>query len=536
MNKRSLPSALPNDMLGDSAEKLFDWLCSRAGLVCNKSDRDRAGWDFIIDFPFQPAPGVPLDKRQKIRCNVQLKATIKASDRTVSLKLSAADQIAKEPQPAFVIVFRMRSDGEPLKGYLIHLLNAPLARVLRRLRDAEARGLKTHKLQISFDYRKLGTPFDLTPEGLQQAIEQACGADPSAYVREKLHQLESLGYENGQVAGTAFFQVDGDTQLTRVLLGLEPMRPTRLEAFDVRFGIPIPLDSAFSQAITEITLEPPVAGRCTIAISGQPLTPPAVFEADLVVLPSANGAFHMVARHPDFTITFRETAAAIEADFVFADRPRPLDDLIMVLRALLYLSSGQGSVSLSLGRGRPGVMHQELSMPLKGPYLEDLPTLARLATDWKELLALAGVCAMASLRIDDLWEGSGVALAADLMLRSTQTAHFAFDADQLPDAEGAIKAIYFDSCGLGGDSISYAVQVTLGRSPTRAGVYQSTGFRPLDVRARVPDLNDYMDDLHERFGNPVMIHPDNISRVEPADLEGPVQRGSALPNGPARKA
>ena len=37
---------LPNDELGAAAEGLFAYLCPRALLVCNKSDRDRSGWDF----------------------------------------------------------------------------------------------------------------------------------------------------------------------------------------------------------------------------------------------------------------------------------------------------------------------------------------------------------------------------------------------------------------------------------------------------------------------------------------------------------
>jgi len=30
-----------------------------------------------------------------------------------------------------------------------------------------------------------------------------------------------------------------------------------------------------------------------------------------------------------------------------------------------------------------------------------------------------------------------------------------------------------------------------------------------------------MDELVERFGHPIMIHPDNVRRVDPASLEEP---------------
>lgn len=212
---------LPPDELGEAAEALFKNLCARTRLTCNKSDRDRSGWDFVVDFPMAADSGATLlDQRQKQRCNVQLKATAAVGSGTVSLKLSAAELLAKEPQPAFIIVFRMRRDGEAVKGYLIHLLAAPLAKILRRLREAEARGRRdTHNLKISFDYRRLGRPFALTPEGLRAALEEGCGGDPAAYVREKLHQLEILGYEQGHLAGNAWFQVESDDQLSRILLG-----------------------------------------------------------------------------------------------------------------------------------------------------------------------------------------------------------------------------------------------------------------------------------------------------------------------------
>ncbi len=521
---------LPDD-LGEAAESLFKYLCARAGLICAKSDRDRAGWDFAIDFQLAPAgDGVSLDQRQKTRCNVQLKSTASVGNGTVSLKLSAADLLAKDAHPAFIIMFRLRSDGEPIKGYLIHLLGDPLAKILRRLRQAEAaKRYDTHNLKITFSYRRYGRPFDLTPSGLKAALEEACGPDPAAYAREKLHQLEVLGYEDGHIVGNALFRVESDDHLSRILLGVDPLRPVHFEAFDARFGIPIPCDDALFAELEEIVLQPPSAGGCTIAITGPPLAPAATFQAELRVAPPFDGGWRMLIHHPDLSFTFRETAVAFEADGVFADRARSLEETVMLLRSLAYLASGDGVVSVTGAGGSFGPLRLPLTSPLKGPYLEQLPTLARLASDWQTMLQVAGIRSTAKLTMDDFWNAHRASLAADLLLHPAPVAWFAFDAAELPGASDSVKATYFDSCEIGGEGITYSVEITLTPNPARPREYQSTAFRPIEVKAQVADLDEYMDELAERFDRPVMIHPDNVRRIDPAERG---ERSATASNGP----
>src|SRR3546814_15590540 len=78
-----------------------------------------------------------LDQRSKTTCHVQLKATKSVGTGNVQLRLSAADLLAKSPLPAVIIVFRMRPDGTPIRGYVVHLLGAPLEKLLRRLRHEQ---------------------------------------------------------------------------------------------------------------------------------------------------------------------------------------------------------------------------------------------------------------------------------------------------------------------------------------------------------------------------------------------------------------
>lgn len=132
---------LSSDELGVVGEDLFRALASSSRLIVNSSERDKKGWDFFV----QEAGGTsdtgrPLDQRTEWSCYVQLKSTAEKKGRTVKAKLSTFDPFSKLPAPSLLVVFRLYTDGEPKRGYVIPILGEQLARVLRRLRQAEAKG------------------------------------------------------------------------------------------------------------------------------------------------------------------------------------------------------------------------------------------------------------------------------------------------------------------------------------------------------------------------------------------------------------
>lgn len=176
---RSLTSAELRE-IGESNFKLF---CDRAGLVCNKSSRDVTGWDFLVEFPLSASgDGVLLDQRSKTTCHVQLKTTFGGGESRISVRLSAAELLAKNIAPAMIVVFLLRPSGDGITGYLIHLLDEELAQILKLLRSAQAnQKLAINRASITFDYRSRGTQFEFTPEGLRGALVAACGVDPAQY-------------------------------------------------------------------------------------------------------------------------------------------------------------------------------------------------------------------------------------------------------------------------------------------------------------------------------------------------------------------
>ncbi|WP_426169712.1 hypothetical protein [Sandarakinorhabdus sp. DWP1-3-1] len=505
-------SELPNDEFGAAAEAFFTYLCPRALLVCNKSDRDRSGWDFVVDLP---VPKGILDQRQKTTCHVQLKATKTVGTGQVKLRLSAADLLAKSPLPAFIVVFRMKPDGTPIRGYLVHLLGAPLEKLLRRLRHEQYIGrLDINQQTISFDYRKVGQAFEVTPEGLREALATACGPDPAAYSAEKLAQLANLGYRDDRIVGDVVFRADTEDHLTRVVLGMDPLKPIAIRTFDNRFDMPVPYDGDMLNAIEEIMLSPPSGGACEVVVTGPPLTPPATFLAEIFFAPSFDARLRMLIRHSDFSFMFHEREADFETKAVFEQVGRTLDDLVMLLRALTNLASGQGAIVIKGDDGRFGPVKLSLPDRLTGPNVDGLPALYRIASDWRRLLELAGVRSNASLAINDMWDTRWIQLAADLLLRTKPEARFAFEVDEIRGDGGPVKAIYFNSAQLAGDGISYGVEIELKPTGRDRRVYSSASFKPIDVRPIVPDLDEYMEELASRYDQPIMIHPDNMREVD----------------------
>jgi len=505
---------LSPDDLGQTGEDLFRRLCSQAQLVCNKSERDRAGWDFVVDLPIPIDGAKTLDQRAAPACVLQLKSTTNSNP--ARMALSKIERIAKDPRPAFIVVFRLAPDGREIAGYLIHLIGPLLGRVLQRLREAEAAGKSNiHKAFISFKYAEVGTRFEPTPEGLRQAIVGACSPNQVDYVRDKQHQLERLGYEDGGgLQAEAILWVESPQALSRVLVGLEPMKPIKLRAFDVRFGVAVPYTGSLFDDAEELRIEPPTIGPCRVTIRGAPLEPAAVFAAEAFVGPPVEieGRVWVAVRHPEFIATISATGVEFQTEGNFARRARSLAAWTTITRALLYLSSGHGEISFQF----QGDLNTRLAVPLSGdldgPYLGTLPQLVRFIEAWSRLVEMAGVLATEAFSLNDLWAAKGVQIAADLMTNPATAAWMAFDAEAFDRGSDAVEALYFNSCRLADAAVTYCVKVTLQRIE---GEYRSVAFTPVDARPEVGDLTAYAEECAGATGVRLLINPDNITEVSP---------------------
>lgn len=508
-----MPPTLNADNLGEVGETAFKLLCDRAGLVCNRSTRDRTGWDFIVEFPLSTSsPSMTLDQRAVAECRVQVKSTLGGSDR-ISARLSSVEILAKNAGPSAIVVVLLRPNGTGIAGYLIHLLGDELARVLKRLRHAQAaQMLDVNQANISFPYRKVGKRFEFTPEGLLDALESAIASEGQGYATEKRRQMEELGYEDGVFQARVGFWVDGPEHLNNVLLGLTPIRPAQFEIFDVRFGIPIPYQGLAFQDIAALTLNPPLLGKCRVSIRAS-LERAAIFEAEVYIGPPIEqiGGPHLLVRHADFSILLKSDRLDFQTEANFDAAPRTLARWIALVRALVLMIAGNASLSITDMTRFPS-----LSLPVAnvsdGPYREQLIPLLRFLESWQELLDLAGLTSKSEFTLQEIFDAESAISGAYILRGSSGDSYF-----ELPDlpidtpCETTFEALYFNSATLADAAITFSARVTLHRTSDEKWRYRSGIVEPLDVRPAVEDLDEYGGEQAVSHGFKYVISPRNIT-------------------------
>ncbi|MCP3404807.1 hypothetical protein [Bradyrhizobium sp. CCGB01] len=509
-----MESELDPDRIGRIGERQFEVLCERAGLYCNKSAVDVMGWDFIVEFPMTPAgQAIPLDQRPTNAARIQLKSTLGRAGNRIRLSLSAIDRLAKDPRPAIIVVFRLRADGELQSGYLVHLIGEELARVLRRLRVAEAR--KAHDINhtdISYDYEKVGVRFEATPAGLLAALSAACGQNPGAYTIEKQRQLAELGYENGQFEAEALIQIEGPEHFSNLLLGLAPLKPHRLRVFDSRFGIRLPYQGTLFDDIEELRLTPPTLGSCEISIRGPGFGQAARFDGEMFIGPpmaEPHGA-ELLIRTPDLIIRLTPPALKFESVGSIDDMEHTLEEWAELLRALTLMTKGRATLTIA-GNDRIPPITFPVDQPISGPYIEELPLISAFADGWLQLLINAGLRSTARFKFDAFWEANEARMAVDILLKPKSEARFEFQNLEIEESSPLPDGLYFNNATFADTSITFSAKVFFEKSEDPEWRYRSTGFEALDVRPQVVDLEEYGMDQAAASDLKLIIDPRNIT-------------------------
>lgn len=263
------------DDLGAVGEAEFERRCAAAGLIANKSGRDKMGWDYVVErAPDEQGPA--LDKRRLFPlCRVQVKTVWKRDGGRVSLTLSAAERLAKPEDPAFVVAFEAEDgadDVQIVSASLIHVIGADLSRVLERLRAAGA-GLKKKSLneqEITFRIDS-GTPF-ATGKELLAALRAAIGNDPDGYRDAKRAALANLGYDGPRYSVQVALTAEDPDHLHDALMGRRPIEVRGTNAVDRRFGNEIPSGHTWEAGPggrLMATFKPIPKGDCSIVVRGE---------------------------------------------------------------------------------------------------------------------------------------------------------------------------------------------------------------------------------------------------------------------------
>ncbi|MEX1826810.1 hypothetical protein [Luteibacter sp. CQ10] len=273
-----------SDDLGELGADAFRTWCTHAGLICNPSTRDRAGWDFLVDFPHAPSLH-SLDRRPGPQsCVVQLKTVLETSD-NIRIRLDMLERLAKDVKPCFIITPVVRG-LEVVNVRVWHLRGEHLERVLRRLRQEQAKGLtaETGKKHITF---RLDTGEPMAPSGaaLRTMFEAACPKGMQAYASGKGAEVATLGM--GEVPYQVSFSIDAQSPLDLLdfFIGDAKNAPGEISALmEDRLGVKLPMAGTMAGR-GELSLEPAPVGDAVIRIISPSLTLPLVDRAAIITVP-----------------------------------------------------------------------------------------------------------------------------------------------------------------------------------------------------------------------------------------------------------
>jgi hypothetical protein len=502
---------LESERIGLIGEGQFQLLCAQAGLICNKSTMDVMGWDFIVEFPVERGV-VALDQRQAKAVRVQLKSTVGRTQSRVRLSLSSVDRLAKDPHPSLIVVFRMNQEGTLQSGYLVHLIGEELARVLKRLRLAEAdEAHDINKASISYNYEKVGTRFDPTPEGMLEALDSICEEDSISYTIEKQRQLADLGYEQGRFEAEAIAFIDGPQHLNNVLLGLTPLKPQQFRVFDARFGIRLPYRGTLFDDLDELVLTPPSLGPCVVSIRGIGFGRAARFDATMFIGPPIDATVgpELLIRHADFLVRMTRGGATFETEHGLDGVERSLDQHAELTRALSLMAGGQAEITIS-ENGRIPAVSLPIGEFLSGPYVDQLPAISKFLDGWQMLLSKAGVGPGESFNFDEIWNADEAQVAVEMLLNPKPVMRMEFQSFADDDRAGSLEVLLFRTCSLGSTSLTYCAKVVFEKSNDPVWRYRSASFEALDVRSKVDDLEEYGFDQGEAQGITLLLDPRSL--------------------------
>lgn len=234
---------------GAWAEARFAALCSEHGVTRNKSDQDRMGWDYFLQFPAQTIAHLPIDAQpieREALVQVKSKARRPAS---VVLKLSNALRLAKVWRPAFVVLFIAHDCREPVRIFARHIWTEEIGRILERGRRAgDPQAADLHRMTVTL--RMFDT--DDHTDDLVAWMAQQIGDHGDSYARAKAQIVATVGQEDGRVHGAIQVRTDALQDLVDHQIGLPVAAPIeKVTVMQRRFGVDavLPLPDARPQHV-----------------------------------------------------------------------------------------------------------------------------------------------------------------------------------------------------------------------------------------------------------------------------------------------
>ena len=341
---------LSSDELGEHGDAIFRTLCTKSGLVANKSERDRTGWDYRVEFPNSRLDAsIYADKRAvPLPFNVQVK-TMWRDKRNFSAPLLSMERLAKSLDPSFVIAIRMHEDTENSEVFLIHLVGPNLEKVLKRLtRESSKNSAITNQKTITFT--RDSTWRLLKPsERLEDVVNETCRAyaRSGSYSLVKEKELREAGYGPYPVTFHVKVQSKSQEELIDGLLGLRPLELIEFEGREERFGFERPYALGFSGPGT-LHIEPLNGPACQIFFRHHRYGTPVVRKGTAIASPfgPTTANFRMIVKSDPIQLDMNSSGTFTLKVADLSGRRHPISTWIEIFAILEMMGSSEFCIEL----------------------------------------------------------------------------------------------------------------------------------------------------------------------------------------------
>jgi hypothetical protein len=507
------------DDLGELGEAIFKRICASASLICNKSGRDRAGWDFLVQFPLlESSENRPVDTRAApISARFQTKAMWVGND-VLKIRLTMAERLAKDLNPAFLFVVKVDEKHDAKEIFLIHIMDGVLASILKRLREQRARGnLVINNKFITFRTTKVGLALPSTSEAFRTAVQSLCGASLKSYFDQKERQLRSLGFEPHPIQAEATFLVKNYQELADIFLGLRRGEVSDWKAFETRFGIRLPLHESIRGTIQ---IQPGRADECTISVHDITFSAPAVFKGEIFLPPIPEFPqeyVKMIAKTKFFTFVISPPSAHFEThESAMNEGEFTSEEWINVCRMLAILCEGTGAVRII-----PKTLSGQISFPININVDDDARGYRwaeRAFQSAKTLFELAGAFEPKFQYADVVGQAQEIIAASELFRRPQEISPLTFRTTDYGSTRQKHEAIYVNFIVVAGVTFAYFALVQVKCERNSEGVnWFSENIEPREIAILANLERDY-DGFIEKAKTSTGMTTVIVGRVAPGGL------------------
>lgn len=276
---------LNSDQLGAKGEAKFDELCHDAKLIPNKNSRDRAGWDYVVEWPTEDGSTYSRDRLPAPLATLVQVKSVWDSTQNIKMRLSSIERLVKDPRPSYVVIQRFSQSLQLVGLNIVHVRGNFSANILKRLRQSHADKIPANHIQFTFGISKWSETVSPSGNGFRQFVESEITEGLSDYGLNKTKELNKLGFDESALSNVVTFKLQNEEELFDLFLGLRKLGGRVSSATETRFGIPLPLvDMPDADGI--ISVQPEPSCKCDIIFRRSLSATPLKFEADMFFPPA----------------------------------------------------------------------------------------------------------------------------------------------------------------------------------------------------------------------------------------------------------